>query len=225
MFNGSLVAMITPFRHGEIDYQSVHRCLDLHLQAATQGLVIAGTTGEAPTLSRHEYRKLLNVVCAYVKGRIPVIAGATSYNPVEAVEMIHCAESAGVDAVLCAAGYYNRPGQQGLYQHFHYLHEHSSLPIIVYNIPPRTIVDIHPETMAELAQLDRIIGVKDVSQDLARPMKERLLINKPFAWLSGDDFTAPAYNAMGGSGVISVIANAFPVLNRTLQDACAANDL
>ncbi|WP_428242013.1 4-hydroxy-tetrahydrodipicolinate synthase [Gynuella sp.] len=224
MFTGSLVAMITPFQNGEIDYPAVHRCLDLHLQHRTQGLVIAGTTGEAPTLSKYEYRKLLHVVCAYVKGRIPVIAGATSYNPVEAAGLIGIAEAAGADAVLCAAGYYNRPNQDGLYRHFHYLHEHSSLPIIIYNIPARTIVDVQPETMARLAELERVVGVKDATGQMLRPLAERNLIDRPFAWLSGDDFSAPAYNAVGGMGVISVVANVLPALGRSQQDACAAND-
>lgn len=224
MFEGSLVALITPFSEGEIDYPSLRRCLDHHLENGTQGLVIAGTTGEAPTLGKEEYRQLLTGVCRYVDGRIPVIAGATSYNPVEALALIRVAEESGVDALLCAAGYYNRPNQQGLYEHFRYLHDNSSLPIIIYNIPPRTIVDIQPETMARLAELERVIGVKDACRDLARPMQERVLIGDQFCYLSGDDCTAVAYNAMGGNGIISVIANPLPALSRRLQDACRTND-
>ncbi|GGC10981.1 4-hydroxy-tetrahydrodipicolinate synthase [Marinobacterium zhoushanense] len=224
MFEGSLVAMITPFSEGRIDYAGVKRCIDLHLEHGTEGLVIAGTTGEAPTLSKAEYQQLLTEVCRYVAGRIPVIAGASSYNPVEALALIRIAETTGVDALLCAAGYYNRPNQQGLYEHFRYLHDNSSLPLLIYNIPPRTIVDIQPETMARLAQLERVIGVKDACRDLARPMQERVLIGDDFCYLSGDDCTAVAYNAMGGHGIISVIANLLPAQSRQLQDACRAND-
>lgn len=224
MFEGSLVALITPFTEGLIDYPSLRRCLDHHLENGTEGLVVAGTTGEAPTLSKEEYEQLLTEVCRHVDGRIPVIAGATSYNPVEALALIRIAEAAGAAALLCAAGYYNRPNQQGLYEHFRHLHDHSSLPILIYNIPPRTIVDIQPETMARLAQLERVIGVKDACRDLARPMQERVLIGDDFCYLSGDDCTAVAYNAMGGNGIISVIANLLPAQSRQLQDACRAND-
>lgn len=224
MFEGSLVAMITPFRDGQVDEDSVRPCVDFHVESGTEGLVIAGTTGEAPTLTKPEYAALLQAVCRHVGGRLPVIAGATSYNPREALELIDMAQAAGVDAVLSAAGYYNRPNQQGLYEHFRFLHDHSALPIMIYNIPPRTIVDVQPETMARLAQLERVIGVKDACRDLARPMQERALIGDDFCYLSGDDCTATAYNAMGGNGVISVIANVLPTKSRQLQDACRAND-
>lgn len=224
MFEGSLVALITPLRDGQIDYPGLQRCLDLHLSSGTEGLVVAGTTGEAPTLSDDEYSTLIGAVCRYVDGRLPVIAGATSYDPVAALALIQRAEQAGADAVLCAAGYYNRPNQQGLYEHFHYLHERSRLPMLIYNIPPRTIVDIQPQTMAALARLERVVGVKDACRDLARPMQERALIGSGFCYLSGDDCTAPAYNAMGGNGIISVLANALPAHSRRLQDACRAND-
>lgn len=224
MFEGSLVAMITPFQDGEIDYDSVRRCVDFHLESGTEGLVIAGTTGEAPTLSATEYAQLLQRVCQHVDRRLPVIAGATSYDPRQALALIETAQAAGADAVLCAAGYYNRPNQEGLYEHFRFLHDHSTLPILIYNIPPRTIVDIQPDTLARLAQLERVVGVKDACRDLARPMQERTLIGDNFCYLSGDDCTAPAYNAMGGNGVISVIANLLPAKTRALQDACRAND-
>ncbi|MBR9882974.1 MAG: 4-hydroxy-tetrahydrodipicolinate synthase [Oceanospirillales bacterium] len=224
MFEGSLVALITPFSEGQIDYPSLWRCLDHHLENGTQGLLIAGTTGEAPALNKAEYQQLLSEVCRYIAGRIPVIAGATSYNPIEALALAQAAEQTGVDALLCAAGYYNRPNQQGLYEHFRYVHDNTHLPIIIYNIPPRTIVDIQPDTMARLAQLDRVIGVKDACRDLARPMQERILIGDLFCYLSGDDCTAAAYNAMGGNGIISVIANLLPAHSRQLQDACRAND-
>ncbi|KAF0807795.1 dihydrodipicolinate synthase [Alcanivorax xiamenensis] len=224
MFEGSLVALITPFQDYRIDVPALRRCLDLHLTGGTEGLVIAGTTGEAPTLSKQEYGQLLEEVCRYVAGRLPVIAGATSYDPIAALQWVNIARECGADAALCATGFYNRPNQEGLYHHFRYLHDNSDLPLLIYNIPPRTIVDIQPETMARLAVLERVIGVKDACRDLARPAQERALIGDDFIWLSGDDCTSAAYNAMGGQGVISVIANILPRASRQLQDACRDND-
>lgn len=224
MFDGSLVALVTPFRNGALDIEALHRCVDLHLSGGTQGLVVAGTTGEAPVLAENEYETLLTSVCQQVRGRLPVIAGATSYNPKEAVELARLAEKCGADGVLCAAGYYNRPDQNGLYAHFRYVHDNSRLPLLIYNIPPRTIVDILPATMSRLADLERVVGVKDACGDLARPMQERIRITRSFSYLSGDDCTAVAYNAMGGNGVISVLANVLPSASRELQDACRHND-
>lgn len=224
MFEGSLVALITPFHNGALDIDALHRCVDAHLTGGTQGLVVAGTTGEAPVLDKEEYRCLLNTVSQHVAGRLPVIAGATSCNPKEALALAHLAEESGADALMCAAGYYNRPDQDGLFEHFRYLHDHTRLPLLIYNVPPRTIVDIVPATMVRLAQLERVVGVKDACRDMTRPMLERLQIPQPFCWLSGDDCTAVAYNAMGGNGVISVLANMLPAMSRQLQDACRCND-
>ncbi|MED5389846.1 MAG: 4-hydroxy-tetrahydrodipicolinate synthase [Pseudomonadota bacterium] len=224
MFEGSLVALITPFRHGELDWEGVQRCVDAHLAGGTQALVVAGTTGEAPVLHKSEYRQLLEAVCQQVAGRLPVIAGASSCNPVEALTLAALAQESGVDGLMCAAGYYNRPDQEGLYQHFRFLHDRTRLPLLIYNVPPRTVVDVVPDTLARLAQLERVVGVKDASADLMRPMLEWQQIRRPFSWLSGDDGTAVAYNAMGGNGVISVLANVLPAMSRQLQDACRLND-
>ncbi|KGD64765.1 dihydrodipicolinate synthase [Alcanivorax nanhaiticus] len=223
-FSGSLVALVTPFNGDAVDTEALERCVDYQLAGGTQGVVVAGTTGEAPVLSKGEYAALVAAVCEQVAGKVPVIAGATSYDPREAVELAALAKQHGADGLLCAAGYYNRPDQEGLYGHLRYLHDHSELPILLYNIPPRTIVDISPDTLARLSELERVVGVKDACRDLARPMEERMRITRCFSFLSGDDCTAVAYNAMGGNGVISVIANVLPQLSRQLQDACRDND-
>lgn len=224
MFEGSYVALITPFRHNAIDEPALRRMVNWHIEQGTHGLVPMGTTGEAPTVSQAEHEQVLRIVLEETAGRIPVIAGAGSNNPIESVHYAQVAASLGAQAVLCVAGYYNRPSQEGLYQHFHYLHEHSTLPIIIYNIPPRAVVDIKAETMARLAALPRVIGVKDATGDLTRISRERQLITKPFAYLSGDDMTALAYNAMGGRGCISVTANIAPALSAQFQTACLNGD-
>ncbi|MFP6746215.1 MAG: 4-hydroxy-tetrahydrodipicolinate synthase [Alphaproteobacteria bacterium] len=222
MFKGSIVALITPFRDGQVDEDALRKLVDWHVEQGTHGVVPCGTTGESPTLSHEEHGRVVEVVVDQVAGRIPVIAGAGSNNTAEAITLTRHAEEAGADAVLHVAGYYNRPNQEGLYQHFKALHDASNIPIIVYNIPPRAIVDILPATMSRLAELPRIIGVKDATGDVARVSRERLLLGDGFCHLSGEDGTALAYNAQGGNGCISVTANVAPNLCAKFQEACLA---
>jgi 4-hydroxy-tetrahydrodipicolinate synthase len=222
MFKGSIVALITPFRDGQVDEEALRKLVDWHVEQGTHGVVPCGTTGESPTLSHEEHGRVVEVVVDQVAGRIPVIAGAGSNNTAEAITLTRHAEEAGADAVLHVAGYYNRPNQEGLYQHFKALHDASNIPIIVYNIPPRAIVDILPATMSRLAELPRIIGVKDATGDVARVSRERLLLGDGFCHLSGEDGTALAYNAQGGNGCISVTANVAPNLCAKFQEACLA---
>ena len=163
MFSGSYVALITPFRKGAIDEEALRRMVNWQIEQGTHGLVPMGTTGESPTVSPAEHAQVIRIVLEETAGRIPVIAGAGSNNPLESVHYAQVAQHLGANAILCVAGYYNRPSQEGLYQHFHYLHEHTDIPIIIYNIPPRAVVDIKADTMARLAQLPRVVGVKDAT--------------------------------------------------------------
>ncbi|MFA7834086.1 4-hydroxy-tetrahydrodipicolinate synthase [Aeromonas dhakensis] len=222
MFKGSIVALITPFRQGKLDEEALARLVEWHIEQGTHGIVPVGTTGESPTLTHDEHCRVVELVVKLVAGRIPVIAGAGSNNPVEAIEYTRYAEQMGADATLHVAGYYNRPNQEGLYHHFKAVHDATSKPIIVYNIPPRAIVDVQPATLARLAELPRIAGVKDATGDLARPWVERQLIKKPFSWLSGEDATAVAYNIGGGQGCISVTANVAPKLVAEVQNLALA---
>lgn len=222
MFNGSIVALITPFSNNSIDEQVLARLVRFHLDNGTHGIVAVGTTGEAPTLTRREHERVIEIVVHEVGGQVPVIAGAGSYNPTEAISHTEHAASVGADGVLHVMGYYNRPNQEGIYQHFRALDETTQLPIIVYNVPPRAVIDILPETMARLATLTHVVGVKDSTCDLSRPLRERQLIEGDFCFLTGEDQTAVAYNANGGQGCISVTANVAPALCAQLQDACAS---
>ena len=224
MFKGSIVALITPFRDGQVDEAALRKLVDWHIEQGTHGIVPCGTTGESPTLAHEEHGRVVEIVVKQAAGRVPVIAGAGSNNTAEAIALTQHAQAAGADAVLHVAGYYNRPNQEGLYQHFKALHDASDIPIIVYNIPPRAIVDILPETMQRLAELPRIAGVKDATADIARISRERLLIGSDFCHLSGEDPTALAYNAHGGHGCISVSANIAPKLCAEFQEACQAGD-
>lgn len=224
MITGSLVALITPFRNDEVDYDALLKLVRWHLEQGTNGLVPVGTTGESATLSEDEHRRVVDAVVKEVDGQIPVIAGAGSNNPQEAIAYSNYAAESGADATLHVAGYYVRPNQKGLFQHFEVVHDATSLPIVVYNIPPRAVVDIEPETMARIAELPRVVGVKDATGDLKRPLLEAMLIKKPFSYLSGEDATAVAYNASGGNGCISVTANVAPALCAEMQDACSKGD-
>jgi 4-hydroxy-tetrahydrodipicolinate synthase len=224
MISGSLVALVTPFSNDKIDTVALRRLVEWHIKQGTNGIVPVGTTGESTALSEQEHCHIVEVVVAEVDGRIPVVAGAGSNNTREAVFYNRFAEDTGADATLHVAGYYNRPSQEGLYQHFRAVHDSSNIPLIVYNIPPRAIVDISPDTMARIAALPRVAGVKDATGDLTRPIRERLLINGEFTFLSGEDGTAVAYNAAGGNGCISVTANVAPELCANMQQACAEGD-
>ncbi len=224
MFKGSFVALITPFKDGAVDEDALRKLVDWHIAEGTHGIVPVGTTGESPTVSHEEHKRVVEITVEQVAGRVPVLAGAGSNNTAEAVDFTRHAEAAGADGTLHVAGYYNRPNQEGLYQHFRAVSEVASKPVIVYNIPPRAIVDILPETMARIAALPRISGVKDATGDLARICRERMLIKDGFSWLSGEDPTALAYNVSGGNGCISVTANVAPRLCAELQQFCLDGD-
>ncbi|MEM7408397.1 MAG: 4-hydroxy-tetrahydrodipicolinate synthase [Pseudomonadota bacterium] len=224
MFSGSYVALVTPFANNEVDEAALRKMVGWHIEQGTHGLVPVGTTGESPTLAEAEHHRVVEIVVAEANGRVPVIAGAGSNNTAEAVGYTRHAHKVGANATLHVAGYYNRPSQAGLYAHFEAVNNASELPIIVYNIPPRAVVDISVETMAKLAALEHIVGVKDATCDLGRPARERLAIGDDFCWLSGEDATAVAYNAAGGQGCISVTANVAPALCSQMQSACLDGD-
>lgn len=223
-FHGSLVALITPFKEGKLDEKALERLVEWHIANGTDGIVPVGTTGESPTLTAEEHARVIDIVCQVANKRIPVMAGAGSNNPVEAVHYSQEAERSGADGLLHVAGYYNRPNQDGLYAHFKYVHDNTNLPIFVYNIPGRAVVNVLPATLAKLAELPRIAGIKDATGDLARPWIERTLIKRDdFTWLSGEDASQVSYNVAGGSGVISVTANIAPKLVHEVQELTAQN--
>ncbi len=224
MFKGSIVALITPFSDGAVDEQAIRKLVDWHVEQGTHGIVPCGTTGESPTLSHDEHNRVVEIVIDQVDGRLPVVAGAGSNSTQEAIELSEHAKAIGADAVLHVAGYYNKPNQEGLYQHFKAINDAVDIPIIVYNIPPRAVVDISVETMARLAALPNVVGVKDATADLARPSREQMAIDDEWCQLSGEDGTALAYIAHGGDGCISVSANVAPRLCSEFQEACRAGD-
>lgn len=217
-YQGSMVALITPFKNGQVDYAALERMVEFHIQNGTTCLVVAGTTGECPTLSHEEHIDVIKAVVDYAKGRILVMAGAGSNNPVEAIKLSNAAKDAGADCLLHNAGYYNRPNQEGLYAHFKMVHDNTSLPIFLYNVPGRTVVNISSETVAKLSKLERVVGIKDATGNLERPWLERNMIDKPFIFLSGEDSTAVSFNVAGGVGVISVTANVAPALVAKVQN-------
>lgn len=221
MFEGSYVALITPmYPDGAIDVSALESLVEWHIENGTHGIVAMGTTGESPTLTMEEHCNVLEIVATTASGKIKVIAGCGSNNTAEALHF-HCrARSLQVDAALHVTGYYNRPSQEGIYQHFLCLSRENELPIIVYNVPHRTVVDISVETMVRLSGLPAVIGVKDASQDLTRPALERLSVGPRFSLLSGEDASAVAYNAAGGNGCISVTANVAPGHCAEMQSAC-----
>ena len=224
MFKGSMPALVTPFNNGAVDYAALEKLVDWHLAEGTNGFVPVGTTGESPTLTHAEHEQVIEVVVKAVAGRAPVIAGAGSNNTLEGIRLIRHAEKVGADAALVVTPYYNKPTQAGLIAHFTALHDCCTLPIIIYNIPGRSVVDMTPETMGELARLPRIIGVKDATGDLSRVPKQRITCGKEFIQLSGEDATALGFNAHGGTGCISVTANVAPRLCAEFQAATLAGD-
>lgn len=224
MFSGSIVALITPFSNGQIDEQALAALVNLHVEHGTHGIVPVGTTGEAPTLTEAEYRNVVEIVVRESGGRLPVIAGAGSYSTASAIALTEIAAEAGADATLHVAGYYNRPNQEGLYQHFAAVAKAVDLPLLVYNIPARAVVNIEPETLARIAELPNVAGVKDSTADLARPARDRARLGEDFCLLSGEDATAVAFHAAGGNGCISVTANVAPALCARMQNACIDND-
>ena len=224
MFRGCFTALITPFHEQQLDEGALLKLVQYQLDGGIDGLVPMGTTGEASTVTHTEHERVVELVIRAAARQVPVIAGVGSNNPVEAISLARHAQRCGADALLAVAGYYNRPSQEGLYRHFKALHDATDLPIVVYNIPPRTIVDIQPDTLARIADLPRVVGIKDACGDLGRICHERQRIRKAFSWLSGDDITALAYNANGGQGCISVTSNVLPASCARLQSLCVQGD-
>ena len=218
MFKGSIPALITPFIKGEVDYNSFARIIDWLIKQGSHGLVPCGTTGESPTLSHDEHVKIVSECIRMVDKRVPVIAGTGSNNTNEAIEFTSHAEKSGADAVLIVTPYYNKPTQEGLYSHYKRISESTKLPIIIYNIPGRSVVDMSIDTMEQLSNLENIVGVKDATNDLFRPLLSRIKIKKSFCYLSGEDGTAVAFLAQGGQGCISVTANIAPKLCSDLHN-------
>ena len=224
MFKGSFPALITPFKNGELDLETLKKLVEWHIGEGTHGFVPVGTTGESPTLTHDEHETVIEEVVRASAGRVPVIAGAGSNNTLEAIRFMQFAEQAGADAGLVVTPYYNKPTQRGLIAHYTALHDCCNLPIIIYNIPGRSVVDMTPETMGELAKLPRIVGVKDATGDLNRVSQQRITCGTDFAQLSGEDGTALAFNAHGGQGCISVTANVAPRLCAEFQEATLAGN-
>lgn len=224
MFKGSMPALVTPFKDGAVDFDTLTKLVDWHVAQGSSGLVPVGTTGESPTLTHDEHEQVIEAVVAAAAGRVPVIAGAGSNNTVEAIRFVQHARAVGADAALVVTPYYNKPTQAGLIAHFTALTEACDLPIIIYNIPGRSVIDMTPATMGELAKLPTIVGVKDATGDLARVSWTRIACGAEFCQLSGEDATAHGFNAQGGVGCISVTANVAPRLCADLQTATLAGD-
>ncbi len=212
MFQGSIVALVTPFRNAALDEQAFQQLIEWHLAEGTQGFVPVGTTGESPTLTHPEHERVIELCIETVGGRVPVIAGTGSNSTAEAISLTRHAKRAGADAALVVTPYYNKPTQEGLYAHFRAIHDAVDLPLIIYNIPGRSVVDMTPETMARLARLPNIVGVKDSSADIMRPLLTHAACGAEFSQLSGEDGNVVAFLAHGGHGCISVTANVAPRL-------------
>jgi len=224
MFKGSFPALVTPFKNGELDLDTLKKLVEWHIGEGSHGLVPVGTTGESPTLSPEEHETVIEEVVRAAAGRVPVIAGAGSNNTIESIRFMHHPENVGASAALIVTPYYNKPTQRGLIAHFTALHDCCELPIIIYNIPGRSVVDMTPETMGELAKLPRIVGVKDATGDLARVSHQRMTCGPDFCQISGEDPTAHGFNAQGAVGVISVTANFAPKMVAEVQNATLSGD-
>lgn len=228
MFKGSYTALITPFRNGEIDWRAFEKLVEWQINEGSHGLVPCGTTGESPTLSHFEHNKVIEVCVKIANGRVKVMAGTGSNSTSEAIMMTEHAQRVGADGALIMTPYYNKPTQEGLYQHFKAIHNATDIPIILYNIPGRSVVDIKDETLSRLIELPRIAGIKDATGDLKRPITfMKILENKNkknFSMLSGEDGTALKFNELGGIGCISVTANIVPELCAEMQSAWLSGD-
>ncbi|MEE3000955.1 MAG: 4-hydroxy-tetrahydrodipicolinate synthase [Pseudomonadota bacterium] len=225
MFNGSFVALITPFIDGEFDEKTFRKFVEWQISEGTNGLVPVGTTGESPTLSHEEHMRVVEVCIEVAEGRVPVIAGAGSNSTAEAIMLSQHAKSAGADAALVVTPYYNKPTQEGLYRHYDAIQSQADIPIIIYNIPARSIVDMTVDTMARLSKLPNIVGVKDATSDLNRPILTSSACGHNFCQLSGEDGTAIPFNAAGGHGCISVTGNIAPKLCAEMQSAWFEGDI
>jgi 4-hydroxy-tetrahydrodipicolinate synthase len=223
-FRGSFTAMVTPFKNGSLDEGAFRGLVNWQISEGTHGLVPVGTTGESPTLNHDEHNRVVEWCVEEAKGRVPVVAGAGSNSTIEAVGLARHAEKAGADAVLVVTPYYNKPTQEGMYQHFKAINDAIGIPIIVYNIPGRSIVDLSNETMKRLFDLKNIAGVKDATSNLVRLSQQRAMVGTDFNQLSGDDGTALGYMAQGGHGCISVSSNVAPRLCAEFQNACLKGD-
>ncbi len=224
MFKGSLPALVTPLKDGTVDFDALKRLVAWHIEQGSHGLVPVGTTGESPTLTHDEHEAVIDCVVKEAAGQIKIIAGAGSNNTAEAVRFVQFAAKSGADGALVVTPYYNKPTQAGLIAHFEALNACADIPIVIYNIPPRSVIDMSPETMGQLAKLDNIVGVKDATGDLSRVASQRLTCGTDFIQLSGEDATAVGFNAMGGVGCITVTGNVAPALCAQMQEATLAGD-
>lgn len=225
MFKGSITALVTPFADGKVDEAALRSLIEWQISQGSSGLVPCGTTGESPTLSHDEHKRIVEITVNVTKGRVPVIAGAGSNSTEEAIDFVRHAQQAGADGLLIVAPYYNKPTQAGIYEHFKGIDAEASLPIIVYNIPGRSVIDIQVETLSRIyTDCRHVIGVKDATGNILRPSLERMACGKEFNLLSGEDGTALGYMAHGGHGCISVTSNVAPRLCADFQNACLAND-
>ena len=222
MFQGSYVALVTPFENGGVDDAGFESFVDWQIREGTHGLVPCGTTGESPTLSHAEHERVTELCVAAAGGRVPVLAGTGSNSTAEAISLTRHAKKAGADGALVVTPYYNKPTQEGLYQHYKAIHDAADIPIVIYNIPGRSIVDMSVETMARLAKLPNIVGVKDATNDPARPLKTRIACGPEFRQLSGEDAAVMGLLANGGHGCISVTANVAPAMCAKMHNAWAA---
>jgi 4-hydroxy-tetrahydrodipicolinate synthase len=223
MFKGSMPALVTPFKDGAVDFDALKKLVDWHIAEGSSGIVPVGTTGESPTVTHREHEEVIRAVVEAAGGRVPVMAGAGSNNTEEALRFVQYAKDVGADAALVVTPYYNKPTQAGMYAHFAAVNE-VGLPIYIYNIPPRSVVDMTPETMGKLAKLPNIVGVKDATADITRVSKQRITCGCDFVQLSGEDASALGFNAHGGVGCISVTANVAPRLCAEFQAATLAGD-
>ena len=223
-FHGSMPALVTPFKDGKFDEQAFRALIDWQISAGSHGLVPVGTTGESPTLTHEEHRRIVDVCIDEARGRVPVIAGAGSNNTVETIELARHAERAGADAALIVTPYYNKPTQEGLYRHFKAVNDAVGIPILIYNIPPRSVVDMSVDTMKRLYELKNIVGVKDATGDVGRVSRQRHAMGPEFIQLSGEDMTALAHMAAGGHGCISVSANVAPAPCAELMESALKRD-
>ena len=219
MFKGSIVALITPFKENKLDEQNYEELVHYHLKNGTNGIVPAGTTGESPTLSHNEHKKVIEISVKECKGKIPVIAGTGSNSTTEAIDLSIHAEKAGADGLLIVTPYYNKPTQEGLYAHYKKINDNVGIPIIIYNIPSRSVIDMNVETMAKLFELKNIKGVKDATGKLERVKQQRKVMGEEFIQLTGEDDNALEFNKKGGSGCISVTANVAAKLCSEFQKA------